>query len=111
MTFVLVFRCTSCPPSYLLVRITIASSVQVSDGVIAPGYQPDALAILEKKRSGSYCVLQMDPDYSPSDMETRTLFGLKLEQLRNNATINADTFSNIVTDQKSVRSLSPFFFY
>ena len=48
---------------------------QVSDGIIAPGYDPEALAILEKKKGGKYCVLQMDADYEPPAMETRTLYG------------------------------------
>lgn len=75
---------------------------QVSDGVIAPGYEPEALAILEAKRSGRYCVLQMDPNYEPEEKETRTVYGLRLEQRRNNYNISADTFNNVVTDQKSV---------
>lgn len=79
----------------------------MSDGIIAPGYEPEALAILEAKKSGRYCVLQMDPEYEPAEMETRTVFGLKLEQRRNDCKIGAKTFSNIVTDQKSVSSLNP----
>ena len=75
---------------------------QVSDGIIAPGYDPEALAILEKKKGGKYCVLQMDADYEPPAMETRTLYGLQLEQMRNNAVINSEMFTNIVSNHKTV---------
>ena len=57
--------------------------VEVSDGVVAPGYDPEALAILQKKRGGSYKVLRIDPGYQPEPMETRQLFGLSMEQRRN----------------------------
>lgn len=77
----------------------------MSDGIIAPGYEPEALAILEKKKSGRYCVLQMDPDYEPQDLETRTIYGLQLQQLRNNCVINKNTFDNLVTKNKEVRWL------
>lgn len=70
---------------------------EVSDGVIAPGYEPEALEILKKKKNGGYCVLQMDADYTPSEMETRTLFGLQMEQRRNDAVIDRSLFTNIVT--------------
>ncbi|KAK3728339.1 hypothetical protein RRG08_043964 [Elysia crispata] len=70
---------------------------EVSDGVIAPGYEPEALEILKKKKNGAYCVLQMDADYNPPEMETRTLFGLQMEQKRNDAVIDSSLFTNIVT--------------
>jgi phosphoribosylaminoimidazolecarboxamide formyltransferase/IMP cyclohydrolase len=70
-------------------------SREVSDGIIAPSYSPDALEVLKKKKNGSYCVLQIDPNYVPNDIETKTIFGLQLEQQRNNACINEDTFKNI----------------
>ena len=54
-------------------------SREVSDGVIAPGYDAEALEMLKKKKGGSYCVLTMDAAYEPSPMETRTLFGLQLQ--------------------------------
>ena len=73
-------------------------SREVSDGVIAPEYDPDALELLKKKKAGKYVVLQMDPDYEPSETETRTVFGINLTQLRNNAVISPkDTFGTIVT--------------
>ncbi|XP_077481484.1 bifunctional purine biosynthesis protein ATIC [Stigmatopora argus] len=72
-------------------------SREVSDGIIAPGYDAEALKILSKKKNGNYCVLQMDPDYEPDDDEVRVLFGLRLKQKRNNALINEDFFSNVVS--------------
>ncbi|XP_078378364.1 bifunctional purine biosynthesis protein ATIC-like [Oculina patagonica] len=72
-------------------------SREVSDGIIAPGYEPSALEILKKKKGGKYCVLEMDPEFEPHGVETRTLFGLKLEQQRNNAKIDDSVFKNIVT--------------
>jgi len=77
-------------------------SREVSDGVIAPGYQPEALEILKKKKSGSYLVLQMDPTYEAPEFETRTLFGLHMEQKRNDAKINHDVFSNVVTKRSKL---------
>ncbi|XP_022124221.2 bifunctional purine biosynthesis protein ATIC [Pieris rapae] len=72
-------------------------SREVSDGIVAPGYTPEALAILSKKKGGNYCVLQMDPSFTPDLMEQKTIFGLTLEQRRNDAKITADLFKNIVT--------------
>ncbi|KAK3864735.1 hypothetical protein Pcinc_029595 [Petrolisthes cinctipes] len=72
-------------------------SREVSDGVIAPGYSPEALELLRKKKSGNYCILQMDPEYEGSVQERRTIFGLTLEQRRNDATITPDLLTNIVT--------------
>lgn len=80
-------------------------SFQVSDGIIAPGYTDAALAVLKKKKNNSYCILEMDPSYQPSDMERKVLFGLTLEQQRNNAIINNDLFSNIVSEKKEVSQL------
>lgn len=72
-------------------------SREVSDGIIAPGYTNEALDILKKKKNGNYCVLKIDEHYEPTPIEKKTLFGLTLEQQRNNAIINESTFSNIVT--------------
>ncbi|KAJ1187673.1 hypothetical protein NDU88_004447 [Pleurodeles waltl] len=77
-------------------------SREVSDGIVAPGFEEEALKILSKKKNGSYCVLQMDPDYEPDEMEVRTLFGLKLMQKRNNAVIDPALFNNIVTKCKNL---------
>nr|XP_061796038.1 bifunctional purine biosynthesis protein PURH [Nerophis lumbriciformis] len=85
-------------------------SREVSDGIIAPGYDDEALKILSKKKNGNYCVLQMDPDYEPDDNEVRVLFGLHLKQKRNNALINKDFFSNVVSkgslSEAAVRDLT-----
>lgn len=76
-------------------------SREVSDGVIAPGYTDEALGILRKKKAGAYCVLQIDPAYVPSQMERRILFGLTMEQKRNDAMIDRNTFSNVVTKKSN----------
>ncbi|KAF2793527.1 AICARFT/IMPCHase bienzyme [Melanomma pulvis-pyrius CBS 109.77] len=77
-------------------------SREVSDGVIAPKYTPEALEILKKKKGGKYLVLQMDPDYVPSVEETRTVFGISLRQHRNDAKISpADTFNTIIVPKNS----------
>lgn len=78
-------------------------SREVSDGIIAPGYTPEALELLKKKKGGTYCVLQMDPEYEPRPIEQKTLFGLTLQQRRNNATIDKQLFTNIVSQKKEVR--------
>lgn len=77
-------------------------SREVSDGIIAPSYHPDALEILKKKKNGGYCILQIDPNYEPCEMEMKTLFGLRMEQKRNDAEINMDTFKNVVTTGKEL---------
>ncbi|KAJ2759084.1 bifunctional phosphoribosylaminoimidazolecarboxamide formyltransferase/IMP cyclohydrolase, partial [Coemansia nantahalensis] len=69
-------------------------SKEVSDGVIAPGFEPEALAILQAKKGGKYCVLQMDAAYEPPQLETRQVYGLSLQQRRNNAQIDGSLFSN-----------------
>jgi len=77
-------------------------SREVSDGIIAPGYTPEALELLKKKKGGTYCVLQMDPEYEPRPIEQKTLFGLTLQQQRNNATIDKQLFTNIVSQKKEL---------
>ncbi|KAI8098971.1 phosphoribosylaminoimidazolecarboxamide formyltransferase/IMP cyclohydrolase [Halteromyces radiatus] len=77
-------------------------SREVSDGVIAPAYEDAALDILKKKKAGKYCVLQMDPNYVPMDQELRQVYGLFLEQKRNNIKIEPSLFSNIVTKNKDL---------
>ncbi|KAG5851775.1 hypothetical protein ANANG_G00055370 [Anguilla anguilla] len=75
-------------------------SREVSDGIVAPGYEEEALKILSKKKNGNYCVLQMDPEYEPDDAEVRVLFGLHLKQRRNGAVVDKALFSNVVTKGK-----------
>ncbi|KAL1958739.1 hypothetical protein VTO42DRAFT_3858 [Malbranchea cinnamomea] len=73
-------------------------SREVSDGVIAPGYQPEALEILAKKKGGKYLVLQIDENYEPPSQETRTVYGVNLTQRRNDVSIVPnETFSKIIT--------------
>ena len=75
---------------------------EVSDLIIAPGYDPDALEILSAKKGGGYLVLEIDPDFEPPELEQRTLYGLQLEQPRNDVGITRDTFSNIVTGNREI---------
>ena len=77
-------------------------SKEVSDGVIAPGYSPEALEILKKKKGGKYCVLQIDPNYNPDTVETRQVYGISLQQKRNDAVINPSTFKEIVSENKDI---------
>jgi phosphoribosylaminoimidazolecarboxamide formyltransferase/IMP cyclohydrolase len=74
-------------------------AIEVSDGVIAPGYEPEALEILRGKRKGRYLVMQMDPAYEPPDeMEVKEIYGVVLEQKRNDALISAGMLQNVVTE-------------
>ncbi len=75
---------------------------EVSDGVIAPGYEPKALEMLQKKKQGGYCVLQIDPDYKPAAVERKQVFGVTFEQGRNELVIDENFFSNIVTANKNL---------
>ncbi|KAI0691456.1 bifunctional purine biosynthesis protein ade10 [Cerioporus squamosus] len=77
-------------------------SREVSDGIIAPGYSPEALDVLSKKKGGKYCVLQIDPAYKPAEIETRQVYGVSLQQKRNDAKIDANLFTNIVTKNKEL---------
>ncbi|XP_029174194.1 bifunctional purine biosynthesis protein PURH [Nylanderia fulva] len=77
---------------------------EVSDGIIAPGYSEEALEILKKKKNGGYNILQIDPSYEPSALERKTLYGLVMEQKRNDAIINKSTFKNVVTTKSKVLS-------
>ncbi|KYK58537.1 bifunctional purine biosynthesis protein [Drechmeria coniospora] len=72
-------------------------SKEVSDGVIAPGYEEAALEILKKKKGGKYLVLQMDADYKPAPAETRTVYGVSLQQHRNDVEISPKSFGTIIT--------------
>ena len=76
---------------------------EVSDGVIAPGYEPAALEILQAKRKGTYCVIQMDPNYRPEPIERKMVFGITFEQGRNEIDLNDDAlFANIPTANKEI---------
>ena len=75
---------------------------EVSDGVIAPGYAPEALDILKTKRKGGYNVVAIDPDYVPAEQECKQVFGITFQQGRNNFRIDEDLLSNIVTEKKEL---------
>ncbi len=75
---------------------------EVSDGIIAPGYEPEALEILKSKKKGAYNVIQIDPDYVPDPLEKKQVFGVTFEQGRNELHIDEDFFSDIVTASKEL---------
>lgn len=75
---------------------------EVSDGVIAPGYEPEALEILRAKKNGNYCVIQMDADYEPEKIERKQVFGVVFEQGRNDLDIGKDMLANVVTAAKEI---------
>ena len=75
---------------------------EVSDGIIAPGYEPEALEILKGKRKGGYNIVKIDPDYTPDPIEHKQVFGITFEQGRNNFEINEALLSNIVTENKNM---------
>ena len=75
---------------------------EVSDGIIAPGYTDEALAILKTKKKGNYNVVQIDPNYVPAEQEHKDVFGITFEQGRNNFKINEELLSNIVTENKDL---------
>ena len=79
--------------------VTTAKLIQreVSDGVIAPGYEPEALEILKSKRKGSYNIVKIDADYVPAEAEHKQVYGITFEQGRNNFKIDADLLKNVVT--------------
>lgn len=75
---------------------------EVSDGIIAPAYEPAALEILKGKKKGKYVVVQIDPIYTPEPMESREVFGITLEQHRNDRPVSHTDFENIVTKKKDL---------
>ena len=75
---------------------------EVSDGVIAPGYEPEALEILKTKRKGNYNIVKIDPNFVPAPIERKQVFGITFEQGRNNFEINAELLTNIVTSSKDM---------
>lgn len=75
---------------------------EVSDGIIAPGYEPDALEILKTKRKGNYNIVKIDPDYVPAEAEHKQVFGITFEQGRNNFKINEELLTNLVTENKNL---------
>ena len=75
---------------------------EVSDGVIAPGYEPEALEILKAKKKGNYAVIEIDPDYEPNPIEHKEVFGIIFEQGRNELVIDDELLANVVTDNKEI---------
>lgn len=75
---------------------------EVSDGIIAPGYEPEALEILKTKKKGGYNVIRIDSDYEPETIEHKQVFGVTFEQGRNDLKIDEEMFQNIVTENKNL---------
>ncbi len=75
---------------------------EVSDGVIAPGYEPEALEILKQKKNGNYNVIEIDPSYVPEKIEQKDIFGISFEQGRNDIALNDELLKNIVTANKEI---------
>lgn len=75
---------------------------EFSDGIIAPGYEPEALELLKEKKKGSYAIIEIDPSYVPNPVERKEVFGITFEQGRNELNIDHDFFSNIVTENKEL---------
>ena len=75
---------------------------EVSDGIIAPGYEPEALEILRSKRKGNYNIVKIDSDYIPAPIETKQVYGITFEQGRNNFKIDRELLTNIVTENKNL---------
>ena len=79
---------------------------EVSDGVIAPGYEPEALEILKAKKKGNYAVIEIDPNYEPNPIERKEVFGITFEQGRNELVIDDELLANVVTDNKEIPELA-----
>lgn len=80
-------------------------SREVSDGIIAPGYDQEAMSLLAKKKGGAYCILEVDPEYEPNEnRELKTLYGVRLEQFRNMTKISKELFKmeNVATKNKQI---------
>ncbi|MGL6200602.1 MAG: phosphoribosylaminoimidazolecarboxamide formyltransferase [Lachnospiraceae bacterium] len=75
---------------------------EVSDGVIAPGYEPEALELLKQKKKGNYNIIQIDPTYQPAAIERKDVFGITFEQGRNELVIDDQLFSKVVTENKEL---------
>ncbi len=75
---------------------------EVSDGIIAPGYEPEALEVLKAKKKGNYAVIQIDTNYMPNPIETKEVYGITFEQGRNELVIDDSLFANVVTENKEI---------
>ena len=85
-----------------LVITALLIKKEVSDGIIAPSYDAEALEILKAKKKGAYCILQIDPSYTPDNIERKQVFGITFEQGHNFVNINEDCLKNIVTKNKTL---------
>ena len=79
---------------------------EFSDGIIAPGYEPEALEILKEKKKGAYAVIEIDAGYVPKQLERKEVFGITFEQGRNELNIDDDFFANVVTENKEIPELA-----
>lgn len=79
---------------------------EVSDGVIAPGYEPEALEILKAKKKGNYNIIQIDADYVPAPVEHKEVFGITFEQGRNELKVDDELLANVVTENKEIPELA-----
>ena len=79
---------------------------EVSDGVIAPGYEPEALEILKAKKKGNYAVIEIDPNYEPAPIEHKEVYGIVFEQGRNELVIDENLLANVVTENKEIPELA-----
>lgn len=93
--FIALSDCCDVPTAKMIQR-------EVSDGVIAPDYTPEALEILKSKRKGTYNIIKIDPSYVPAPIERKQVFGVTFEQGRNELDINPELLSNIVTENKTI---------
>ncbi len=75
---------------------------EFSDGIIAPGYEPEALEILKEKKKGTYAIIEIDPNYVPKELERKEVYGITFEQGRNELVIDDDFFANVVTENKEI---------
>ncbi len=97
------FICLSDPCDVMTAKII---KREVSDGVIAPGYEPEALAILKEKKNGSYNIIEIDPSYQPEPVEQKEVFGVTFEQGRNELFINDSLLTNVVTENKEIPEIA-----
>ena len=79
---------------------------EFSDGIIAPGYEPEALELLKEKKKGTYAIIQIDENYVPDPIEHKEVFGITFEQGRNELNIDRDFLSNVVTENKEIPDLA-----
>lgn len=75
---------------------------EFSDGIIAPGYEPEALKLLKEKKRGNYAIIEIDPDYVPKELERKEVYGITFEQGRNELVIDDEFFANVVTENKEI---------